>query len=57
MLPQSILEYGREDNAIRETAAYAARRAAEIGAENVFNFSIGNPNVPAPAHLTEAMPW
>ena len=41
MLPQNILEYGREDNAIRETAAYAARRASEIGAENVFNFSIG----------------
>ena len=55
MLPQNILEYGREDNAIRETAAYAARRAAEIGAENVFNFSIGNPNVPAPAAVTESL--
>ena len=55
MLPQSILEYGREDNAIRETAACAARRAAEIGAENVFNFSIGNPNVPAPAVVTESL--
>ena len=55
MLPQNILEYGREDNAIRETAAYAARRAEEIGAENVFNFSIGNPNVPAPAIVTESL--
>ena len=55
MLPQSILEYGREDNAIRETAAYAARRAAEIGAENVFNFSIGNPNVPAPDAVTASL--
>lgn len=55
MLPQNILEYGREDNAIRETAAYAARRAFEIGAENVFNFSIGNPNVPAPAVVTESL--
>ena len=40
MLPNNILEYGREDNAIREAAAYAARRAAQIGAENVFNFTI-----------------
>ena len=55
MLPQNIVEYGREDNAIRETAAYAARRAAEIGAENVFNFSIGNPNVPAPETVTETL--
>lgn len=55
MLPQNILEYGREDNAIRETAAYAARRASEIGAENVFNFSIGNPNVPAPVIVTQSL--
>ena len=55
MLPQNILEYGREDNAIRETAAYAAKRAQEIGAENVFNFSIGNPNVPAPAVVTQTL--
>ena len=55
MLPQAILEYGREDNAIRETAAYAAKRAEEIGAENVFNFSIGNPNVPAPPVVAETL--
>ena len=55
MLPESILAYGREDNAIRETAAYAARRAGEIGAENVFNFSIGNPNVPTPPIVTESL--
>ena len=55
MLPEIMLQYGREDNAIRETAAYAAGRAAQIGAENVFNFSIGNPNVPAPAVVTESL--
>lgn len=40
--------YGSAKSAIREIAAYAARRKAEIGAENVFDFSLGNPNVPAP---------
>ena len=55
MLPEIMLRYGREDNAIRETAAYAAKRAAEIGAENVYNFSIGNPNVPAPDVVTASL--
>ena len=31
---------------IREFAQYASKRAAEIGAENVFNYTIGNPTVP-----------
>lgn len=31
---------------IREFAQYASKRAAEIGAENVFNYTIGNPSVP-----------
>lgn len=48
MLPQDSLKYGKAGNLIREIAGYADARAAEIGAENVFNFSIGNPNVAAP---------
>ena len=28
---------------------YGRQRAAEVGAENVFDFSLGNPSVPAPA--------
>lgn len=31
---------------IREFAQYASKRAADIGAENVFNYTIGNPSVP-----------
>ena len=54
-LPKFPLQYGKEENLIRGIAAYAAKRAGEIGAENVFNFSIGNPNVPAPAVLTEKL--
>ena len=54
-LPKFPLQYGKEENLIRVIAAYAAKRAGQIGAENVFNFSIGNPNVPAPARLTEAL--
>lgn len=33
----------------------ATARTAEIGAENVFDFSLGNPSVPAPAAVQETM--
>src|SRR5699024_4430061 len=34
-----------------EIFEYSKKRAAEIGAENVFDFSLGNPNVPAPEEV------
>ena len=40
--------YGAQKSSIREIAAYGAARKAEIGAENVFDFSLGNPSIPAP---------
>lgn len=43
--------YGSSKSSIREIAAYGSRRKAEIGAENVFDFSLGNPSVPAPAEV------
>lgn len=38
---------------IRELAEYATARGKEIGYENVFDFSLGNPSVPAPASFTD----
>ena len=40
---------------IRELSEQATRMKAEIGAENVFDFSLGNPSVPVPAAYNEAM--
>ncbi|OUQ38412.1 pyridoxal phosphate-dependent aminotransferase [Faecalibacterium sp. An122] len=40
---------------IRETAAYGHQRAAQIGYENVFDYSLGNPSVPCPSAFTKAM--
>ena len=40
--------YGASKSSIREIAAWGAARKAEIGADKVFDFSLGNPNVPAP---------
>lgn len=40
---------------IRELAEYATARGKEIGYENVFDYSLGNPSVPAPDSFKEAM--
>ncbi len=54
-LSQKMLELGKKSSVIREIFEYSKRRKAEIGAENVFDFSIGNPSVPAPAKVDETM--
>ena len=41
-------ELGARRSVIRELFEYGSRRKREIGAENVFDFSLGNPSVPAP---------
>ena len=40
---------------IRETFMYGKQRAAEIGYENVFDYSLGNPSVPCPDKFTKTM--
>ena len=40
--------YGAQKSSIREISAYAGARKAQIGAEKVFDFSLGNPSIPAP---------
>ena len=40
---------------IRETFTYGKQRAAQIGYENVFDYSLGNPSVPCPQEFTAAM--
>ena len=47
--------YGASKSSIRELAAYAAGRKAQIGAENVFDFSLGNPSIPAPDEVRMAI--
>ena len=40
---------------IREISEYGGQRAQEIGYENVFDFSLGNPSVPAPRIVDETI--
>ena len=48
MLPEYPKALGTARSAIRELFEYGKQRAAVVGADNVFDFSIGNPSVPAP---------
>ena len=44
-----------KESVIRQFFDFARGRAAELGPDSVFNFSIGNPSVPAPESLTKAL--
>lgn len=47
--------YGAQKSSIREIAAYGSVRKAQIGAENVFDFSLGNPSIPAPESVRSSI--
>ncbi len=55
MISQKMMELGKRSSVIREIFEYGNRRRAEIGAENVYDFSLGNPSIPAPAALTDVL--
>lgn len=51
MINQTNVNYGTTRSAIRELFEYGKKRKAEIGEENVYDFSLGNPSVPAPEEV------
>ena len=55
MVSKEMLALGKKSSIIREIFEYAKVRRTEIGAENVFDFSLGNPSIPAPAVVGETM--
>ncbi|MBO5882880.1 MAG: pyridoxal phosphate-dependent aminotransferase [Clostridia bacterium] len=48
---QKMFGLGSKRSIIREIFEYSKMRSAEIGADKVFDFSLGNPSVPAPAEV------
>lgn len=52
---QKMFGLGNKRSIIREIFEYSKTRAAEIGAQNVYDFSLGNPSVPAPSEVNEAI--
>ena len=53
MVSERMKGLGTARSVIRELFEYGKVRAAEIGAENVYDFSIGNPSVPSPDAVNE----
>ena len=48
MYNQEMYQLGAKGSAIRELFEYGKKRKLEIGEDNVYDFSLGNPSVPSP---------
>lgn len=55
MLVQQYKDMLGAKSVIREMAEYGARRARDIGYENVFDYSLGNPSVPTPKKFNDEL--
>ncbi len=55
MLNEQALNLGTARSVIRELFEYGNARAAVVGRENIFDYSLGNPSIPAPAEVNQAI--
>ncbi len=55
MFNKDMHELGSKRSSIRELFEYGKKRAAEVGSDCVYDFSLGNPNVPAPDCVKDAI--
>lgn len=53
MISKEYLDMLSQKSVIREIFAYGSERAKEIGYENVFDYSLGNPSVPVPKEFSD----
>ncbi|MBQ6975697.1 MAG: pyridoxal phosphate-dependent aminotransferase [Selenomonadaceae bacterium] len=54
MISSKMYELGTKKSTIRTIFEFGRKRAAEVGEENIFDFSLGNPNVPTPDFVRDA---
>ena len=54
MVSKKMYELGTKKSTIRTIFEFGRKRAAEVGEENIFDFSLGNPNVPTPEFVRDA---
>ena len=54
MINQKMYELGTKKSTIRTIFEFGRKRAAEVGEENIYDFSLGNPNVPTPEYVKAA---
>ena len=55
MLVQKYMDMLSGKSVIRQLSEFATARGQEIGYENVFDYSLGNPSVPVPQEFTDEM--
>jgi len=55
MINQTAYALGANRSCIRELFEYGCKRAAQVGRENVFDYSLGNPSIPSPPQVNEAI--
>ncbi len=55
MIVQKYKDMLSGKSVIRQLSEFATARGAEIGYENVFDYSLGNPSVPVPQEFTDVM--
>ena len=55
MFNEKAYSLGANRSVIRELFEYGRKRTAEVGPENVFDFSLGNPSIPAPPQVEAAI--
>ena len=55
MLNERAYQLGANRSVIRDLFEYGKAQAAVVGPENVYDYSIGNPSIPAPAEENETI--
>ena len=55
MINEKMYQLGAVRSGIRDLFEYGLQQAAIVGRENVFDYSLGNPSIPAPAAVNEAI--
>lgn len=55
MINEKMMSLGKQPSVIREIFEYSNKRKAEIGADKVYDFSLGNPSIPAPSIVDDTI--
>ena len=55
MINQTAYNLGANRSVIRDLFEYGRARAAIVGEENIFDFTLGNPSIPAPAGVNDTI--
>ncbi|MDO4553888.1 MAG: pyridoxal phosphate-dependent aminotransferase [Lachnospiraceae bacterium] len=55
MYSEMMYQYGSQKSVIREIFAYGQQKVRELGPDAVFDFSLGNPSIPSPESVTQAL--